>query len=99
MLINPPWSQIRSFLQHAISLSDNVVFLLAINHVWTKARLRDIRAAGFGLREIVLVDTPARFLKSGFQMGAVHVVRGWTCGITLIDLSEAGRAELAARLP
>ena len=37
-----------------MGLSENVVFLLTINHVWTKARLRDIRAAGFGLREIVL---------------------------------------------
>ena len=54
IITNPPWSQVRRFLQHGMGLSENVVFLLTINHVWTKARLRDIRAAGFGLREIVL---------------------------------------------
>lgn len=41
-----------------MGLSENVVFLLTINHVWAKARLRDIRTARFGLRKILLVDMP-----------------------------------------
>ena len=94
IITNPPWSQIRRFLQHAMSLSDNVVFLLTINHVWTRARLRDIRAAGFGIKEIVLVDMPASFPQSGFQLGAVHLERNWKGAITLTDLtSHAGCAE------
>ena len=83
IITNPPWSQIRPFLRHALSLADHVVFLLTINHLWTKARLRDIRAAGFGIREILLVDMPADFPQSGFQLGAVHLQRGWHGGIKL----------------
>ena len=39
IITNPPWSQIRRFLQHALSLADHVVFLFTINHLWTRARL------------------------------------------------------------
>ncbi|QYM77529.1 hypothetical protein K0B96_09315 [Horticoccus luteus] len=95
IITNPPWSEIRRFLQHAMQHADNVVFLLTINHVWTKARLRDIRAADFGLKEIVLVDMPASFPQSGFQLGAVHVQRGWHGAIALSDLGAAGRSSPA----
>jgi hypothetical protein len=83
----PSWSQIRRFLQYAMGLSDHVVFLLTINHVWTIARLRDIRAAGFVLR-IILVDTSASFPQSGFQIGAVHVARRWKGAITLAETAS-----------
>lgn len=83
IITNPPWSQIRPFLQHALSLADHVVSLLTINHLWTKARQRDIRAAGFGLREILLVEMPPEFPQSGFQLGAVHLQRGWRGRIKL----------------
>jgi hypothetical protein len=87
IITNPPWSQIRNFLHHAMTLADHVVFLLTINHLWTKARLRDVREAGFGLREIVLVAMPASFPQSGFQLGAVHLARGHRGPIALTDFS------------
>jgi hypothetical protein len=85
IITNPPWSQIRRFLQHALSLADHVVFLFTINHLWTRARLSDVHSAGFGLKELVLVDTPKKFPPSGFQLGAVHLHRGWTGPVTLTD--------------
>ncbi len=91
IITNPPWSAVRAFLQHAMSLSDHVVFLLTVNHIWTKARVRDIREAGFGLKEIVLVDMPANFPQSGFQLGAVHIARQWRGPITLTNWTEDGR--------
>ncbi len=98
IITNPPWSQVRRFLQHAMSISENVVFLLTINHVWTKARLLDIWAEGFGLREIVLVDMPASFPQSGFQLGAVLLERSWKGAVSLTDLtSHAGCAENPAK--
>jgi hypothetical protein len=51
---------------------------MTINHVWTKARLRIAREHGFGLRALVLVDTPRSFPQSGFQLGVVHYQRGWS---------------------
>jgi len=96
IVTNPPWSQVRKFLQHAMTYANHVVFLLTINHIWTQARLRDIREAGFGIRQIVLVDMPANFPTSGFQLGAVHVARGWTGPIQLTDFTKR-RREAARR--
>ncbi len=86
IVTNPPWSQIRDFLCHAMEMADHVVFLFTINHLWTKARLRDIRNADFGIREIVLVDMPKNFPQSGFQLGAVHLQHGWKGKITMGEL-------------
>ncbi len=86
ILTNPPWSLMRKFLQHAMRVSDHVVFLMTVNHLWTKARIRDIRAAHFGIKEIVLVDMPRTFPQSGFQLGAVHLKRGWKGSIAFTDL-------------
>lgn len=77
IVTNPPWSEIRAFLGHAMKVADEVVFLMTVNHVWTKARVRDVREAGFGLKEILLLDMPKTFPQSGFQLGAIHFSRGW----------------------
>lgn len=92
IITNPPWSQIRAFLQHAMRLADHVVFLMTINHVWTKARLRDVREAGFGIREIVLVNMPRSFPQSGFQLGAVHFRRGKQAAMHVTDLFRAAKS-------
>jgi hypothetical protein len=87
---NPPWSKIRPFLQHSLSIADDVVFLVTVNHLWTKARLRIIEDAGFGIQQIVLVDTPKSFPSSGFQLGAIHLTRGWqvSTAITRLDYPQ-----------
>lgn len=78
---NPPWSMIRKFLQHSMELANNIYFLFTINHLWTKARLRDIEKAGFGIVEICIFDTPKEFPQSGFQVGMVHLQRGYKEGL------------------
>ncbi len=88
IVTNPPWSQIRPFLIHSMEVADHVVFLMTVNHIWTKARLRDVREHGFGLKEICLVEMPPEFPQSGFQLGAVYVARGWTGMVQLTDLSR-----------
>lgn len=85
VMTNPPWSQLRRFLQQAMMVAEHVVFLMTVNHVWTKARLRDIHAAGFALKEIVLLEMPGSFPQSGFQLGAVHLARGWKGAVTVTD--------------
>lgn len=104
IITNPPWSLIRTFLGHAMAVSDNVAFLLTVNHVWTKARVRDVQQAGFGLKEIALVEMPPEFPQSGFQLGMVHFQRGWSGPITLTDLIRpAGEkrtpADTSKRIP
>lgn len=89
IITNPPWSKIRPFLQQAMTHADNIVFLFTINHLWTKARMRDIKEMGFGVREICLLEMPDTFPQSGFQLGAVHLKRGWSGDMRLTDLSKA----------
>ena len=77
IITNPPYSQFRAFHRHAMTVADNIVFLTTINHYWLKARLRDMRNADFGFREIRLLHTPSTFPSSGFQIGAVYTQRQW----------------------
>lgn len=88
IITNPPWSLIRPFLQHSMEIADNIVFLMTVNHAWTKARIRDVREAGFGMKEILLCDMPKTFPQSGFQLGAVHWQRHWIGDIKLSRLEQ-----------
>lgn len=85
IITNPPWSQVRHFLVQGFKVADHVVFLMTINHAWTKARLRIARESGFGVRTLLLVDTPESFPQSGFQLGAVHYEKGWVGPIDFVD--------------
>lgn len=84
---NPPWSKFRAFLQRSMaSETHNIIFLVTVNHAWTKARVRDVHEAGFGLKEILLCEMPKSFPQSGFQLGAVHWQRGWSGDVKLSRL-------------
>jgi hypothetical protein len=77
VMTNPPWGKTRLFAQHAYEVADNVVFLVTLIHfTGLKTRLRDMHAAGFRMKEIVLVPTPPKpWPQSGFQLGAIHFQR------------------------
>jgi hypothetical protein len=98
IVTNPPWSQIRAFLRRSLGIADNIVFLMTINHAWTKARLRDLAEAGFSLRTLVLVPTPKEFPQSGFQLGAVHYARGECPQIRVHRLHEQSLLEASPRV-
>lgn len=85
---NPPWSQIRKFLQHSYEIADNIYMLFTINHLWTKARLNDMKKAGFGIKEICIFDTPKNFPQSGFQVGMVYLSRGYSGNIQFKELEK-----------
>ncbi|GAA5150432.1 hypothetical protein GCM10023213_49110 [Prosthecobacter algae] len=90
IITNPPWSEIRTFLQHSMDLANDIVFLMTVNHVWTKARVRDIYSRGFCIKEICLVEMPDSFPQSGFQLGAIHISRSKGKGepIRFDDISQ-----------
>lgn len=77
IITNPPYSKMRKFLQHSMEVADNIVFLTSINHLWLKARMRDVEQLGFGIKEIVYFDTPKEFPQSGFQFGAFHLQKNY----------------------
>ena len=76
---NPPWSIYRKFAAHSYTIADNVAYLITINHdLALKARIRDMEAAGFGIKEVILVDTPKdKWPQSGFQLGVCWKQRGY----------------------
>jgi len=59
---------------------------MTVNHAGTKASLREMKAHGFGLSEILLVPMPRSFPQSGFQLSAFHYQRGYTGPIKLTEL-------------
>lgn len=78
IITNPPWSKFKEFLSHSMALSDNIVFLVTINHFMTKARMKLMDTCDFGFKEIVKVDTPKEdWPQSGFQLGAIHIQKNW----------------------
>lgn len=83
IVINPPWSKMMGFLKHGMQVATNIVYLVTVNHLWTKARVREIRAAGFGIKEIMTCAHPSSFPSSGFQLAVIHLQLGWTGPITL----------------
>jgi hypothetical protein len=69
---NWPWSKFRAFLKGNLRVADNIVTLTTVNHVISlKARLRDIKEAGYFVREILFMDTPKEFPQSGLALGAI----------------------------
>jgi hypothetical protein len=84
IITNPPWSKIRDFVEHGMTLSDNMVYLITINHFTTKRRMRDIIQGGWGIKEFYCVETPPKPWPSlGFQVAAVHLQRGHSGNISL----------------
>ena len=87
IMTNPPYSIFRKFMNHSMEIADEIVFLITINHIWLKARLRDINERGFGIKEILLIDTPKTFPQSGFQFGTIHLSKGYDGDIKFSKLN------------
>jgi hypothetical protein len=83
---NPPFSKFRKFLIHSLKLADDIYFLITINHLWTKARLKEIKNNGFGIKEILIFDTPKEFPQTGFQLGMVHLKKNYKGNIKFSEL-------------
>ena len=78
VVTNPPWSQLRAFLKKSMEVADNVVFLCLVNAFFMKARQQDMHKAGFGMKEILFVPTPAKpWPQTGFSLGAVHIQKNY----------------------
>ena len=88
VVTNPPWSKFADFLRHAMQVGDHVAFLATVNHFWTKRRVRDMRDAGFGYRQLILCEWPPEWPMSGFQLGMMHIERGYRGPCEIINLLD-----------
>lgn len=85
IITNPPYSKYRAFLNKAMEIADNIVFLQLVNATFYRARLRDMWKAGFGIKEIWCIDTPKEFPQFGFQMGCVYYKRDYYLATSIIE--------------
>ncbi len=92
VVTNPPWSELRTFTRHAMRVSENIVWLAPLTNLTTKARLRDLEEAGFGIAELLFVDTPKSWPQSGFQIVAAHLKKGYTGHWKVAQLRGRGGA-------
>lgn len=76
IMTNPPWSRPRDFTRHAMTVTDNIVWLAPVVNMTTKARLRDLDEFGFGIAGLLLIDTPKSWPQSRFQLAAAHFQKG-----------------------
>lgn len=76
VMTNPPWSRLREFTRHAMRIAPNIVWLAPLTNLTTKARLRDLDEAGFGIVELVKLETPKDWPQSGFQLVAAWLHQG-----------------------
>jgi len=78
IVTNPPYSQFRKFLNKAMDVGDNIVFLCLTNAWFFRARQRDMVEKGFGIIEILEVPVPAKpWPQFGACLGATWLRRGW----------------------
>ena len=79
IITNPPWSKVRQFYEKSIEIkAENIVFLMNINAVATRARLNILRNNGYGVAEFYCVENPKHnWPQTGFQLAAIHVKRGY----------------------
>ena len=91
VMTNPPWSRLRDFSRHAITIAPNIVWLAPLTNLTTKARLRDLDEAGFGIAELVLIDTPKDWPQSGFQLVAAWLRKGHSGGWSVTRLVEGAQ--------
>lgn len=77
IITNPPWSLFKDFLNKSTDVADNIVFLVTVNHMFTKARMRILKEKGFGIKEILLIDTPKNFPATGFQLGCIYIKKNY----------------------
>lgn len=71
-MMNPPWLRLRAFSQHAKQIAPNIVWLAPLTDLTRRVRLRDLEEQGFGIVELVRIDTP----KSGFDLVAAWLRQG-----------------------
>jgi hypothetical protein len=89
LITNPPYSLFRPFLQKALQVADNIVFL-CLDNAWNlRARRRDIRAAGFGFVESCECPVPPRpWPQFGMSLGATWIRRGWRGSMVHTELES-----------
>jgi hypothetical protein len=89
---NPPFSQFRAFLQKALHVTDNVVFIGLAPAWFVRPRQEDMRQARFALVEPCALPIPPDWPQFGIKLTARWARRGWEGGIATPASPRTGPA-------
>ena len=74
---NPPLSQFRAFLQKAMQVAHNVVFIGLAPAWFVRVRREDMRRARLALVELCALPIPRDWPQFGIELTAGWARRGW----------------------
>lgn len=76
IVTNFPFSKYKDFLKKSMNDANQIISFGTINHILAlKARLRLVKEYNFGIKEVLLTETPKGWSTGGFQCGAIHLQR------------------------
>lgn len=78
-----------------MQIAPNIVWLAPLTNLTTRARLRDLEENGFGIAELVRIDTPMDWPQSGFQLVAAWLQKGHTGPWAVSRLGEGALTDLS----
>ena len=82
---NPPFSLLTLWFEHSYKVTDNIVYVLTVPHIWTKKRRRDRESSGFGIKEIAIFKEPKEWA-TGIEFAAIYFKKGYKGKIKLSRL-------------
>lgn len=78
IISNPPYSIYDAFLEHAFSVSSNVVFLVPISKAFKSDKIERMVDSYGGLKEIVYIGMGRQIgFPFGFAVGCLHYKKGY----------------------
>ena len=77
IVTTPPFSKLTNFLIHSMNLSNNIVFILYLQSLFTNKRVREIHNNGFGIKTVLYLKQPDTWQQTGRQLAAVHLKKGY----------------------
>lgn len=81
---NPPYSVFAEFLRHAMTVAENIVFLIPVNKPFNSMKImRDIFEWGGIVHCRLVAGGAAIGFPIGFAIGSMHFRRGHTGGMTV----------------
>ena len=83
-----PFSRFRAFLQKAMQVADNVVFIGLAPAWFGRTHREDMRQARFALVELCALPIPPGWPQFGIELTAGWARRGWQGGMARTQLHE-----------
>lgn len=81
---NPPYSNFKTWMEHSLSLADNVCYLVPLYKAWSSLQVVEYTNVYGGIKEVYVVGSGSDIgWQIGFPVGAVHWNKGYT-GTTVI---------------